>query len=130
MKPALILSLILFVPAPLTQDWAHKRYHQLLDGNELYSACQDAQKSLRRQGDYLSFEGDHDTVFNAGKCFGYVTAVVDSIPAGEGFEPDSDVRLTQYVDVVTSYLRDHPASRNQQAHHLARRALTDAFPKK
>jgi len=56
--------------------------------------------------------------------------VVDSIPEGEGFEPDSDVRGSQYVDAVVAYLRDHPESGHESAYALTRYALTPAFPTK
>jgi hypothetical protein len=55
---------------------------------------------------------------------------VDSIPDGEGFEPDPDVKISQHVDVVLAYLRDHPEKRHLSAYYLTRSALTDAFPSK
>jgi hypothetical protein len=57
-------------------------------------------------------------------------AVVDSIPEGEGFAPADKVQMTQYVDVVLTYLRDHPNQRHLPAYYLTRTALSNAFSAK
>lgn len=109
--------------APRT-PWYEKSYHTLMDGNELYSLCIEAEKHIHVSGD-----GNIDIgSIPAAQCWSYVEAVVDSIPAGEGFEPSEKVRLTQYVDIVRIYLKNHPEQRHLPAHFLTRWALTDAFP--
>jgi hypothetical protein len=115
----------------LAQDWTKKYYHSLQDGNELYSACQSAQENVQTEGENIRLKTSAgQTALHVGICLGYIEGVVDSIPAGEGFEPDANVRLSQYVDVVTEYLRNNPNLRHLSAYRLVRTALTDAFPTK
>jgi len=118
------------VLAQETPTWVTKRYHVLEDGNDLYAQCQNAEKSIRtEEGDNIRVIASGD-LFSAGTCWGYIQAVVDSVPAGEGFEPDENVRLTQYMDVVLAYLRDNPSLRHHPAYFLTRTALSNAFPAK
>jgi len=128
------VALLLLGAVSLAQEtppWATKAYHVLVDGNELYADCQDAEKNVKKTGkDIETKSSSGNDLFSAGRCWGYVTAVVDSIPAGEGFEPDPAVKGSQYVDVVLAYLRDHPESRHLPAHFLTRYAVTQAFPAK
>jgi hypothetical protein len=113
----------------LAQDWTTKSYHSLVDGNDLYSACRSAQENIKFEGENMRLKtSEGSTVLSAGICWGYIEGVVDSIPGGEGFEPDASVRLSQYVDVVTAYLRDNPNQRHLHAYALVRIALTRAFP--
>jgi len=115
----------------LAQDWRTKGYHSLKDGNELYSNCQTLQENIKYEGENLRLKtSEGSTVLSAGICWGYIEGVVDSIPVTEGFGPDSNVRLSQYVDVVTAYLRDYPNQRHLPAYGLVRTALTKAFPAK
>jgi len=111
-------------------DWARKDYYSLVDGNGLYAECQSADKNIKLgEGGAMSVRtGAEVDLFAGGMCWGYIRAVVDSIPAGEGFEPDKNVRLNQYVDVVLAYLRDNPNLRHQSAYGLTRNALAIAFP--
>jgi hypothetical protein len=119
------------ITAAQEPSWTAKGYHVLMDGNALYSHCQSAQKNVRIAGENVEVLGSAGTdLFPAGQCWGYITGVVDSIPAGEGFEPDADVMQSQYVDVVFAYLRDHPEQRHSPAYSLTRNALTEAFPAK
>jgi len=90
------------------------------DGNKLYSDCQAVEKS---QGDLI------DDTFAAGECFGYITAIAESIPMDNFFNPAPSVKQRQYVDVVYNYLRDHPEKRNEDAFFLTRNALVSAFKK-
>jgi hypothetical protein len=120
----------------LAQDvpsWVTKSYHRLKDGNQLYSECQSAEKNLTILEDGTvrarNIAASGDLLF-AGTCWGYIEAVVDSIPTDEGFEPESNVRFSQYVDVVLAYLRDNPNLRHLPAHFLTRTALSNAFPAK
>jgi len=105
--------------------WTKKSYHAMMKGNELYEDCSDAEKHVQFSGERISL-----STVSAAQCWAYVEAVVDAIPGGEGFEPDSDVRLSQYVDVVRGYLKEHPESRHFPAYYLSRTALTEAFPDK
>jgi hypothetical protein len=127
---AACLFVLMGSQATSTQDWTTKRYLVLEDGNQLYSQCQSAEESLKLEEETVSLKptASRRDAFPAGVCWGYIRAVVDSIPAGEGFEPDENVRLSQYLDVVTAYLRNHPNERQHPAHHLVRIALTEAFP--
>jgi hypothetical protein len=130
-----IVALLLLGAVSLAQEkppWAAKSYHVLVDGNRLYTDCQSAEKNVRMtEKDTTEVRADAgDDLFIAGLCWGYVAAVVDSIPVGEGFELDAKVKGSQYVDVVQAYLRDHPESRHLPAHYLVRSAITQAFPAK
>jgi len=110
-------------------SWKNERHYALLHGNDLYADCQQAEKNVEaRDGDTIYSRGDSVSAFAAGNCWGYVAAVVDSIPGGEGFAPDEHVKLTQHVDVVLKYLREYPAERHKPAYYLARTALENAFP--
>jgi hypothetical protein len=112
----------------LAQDWTTKSYNSFVDGNDLYSACRSAQENIKFEGERMQLKSSEgSTVFSAGICWGYIEGVVDSIPAGEGFEPDENVRLSQCVDVVIAYLRDNPNQRHLGAYGLVRIALTKAF---
>jgi hypothetical protein len=128
-----IVALILlgFVALAQVPSWVNKNYHVLTDGNTLYSYCQSTKKNVTISGTNLQIPNSAGTdLFPAGMCWGYIEAIVDSIPTGEGFEPDPEVKGSQYVDVVFAYLRDHPEQRHLPAYFLTRYALTDAFPAK
>ncbi|MGB7846848.1 MAG: Rap1a/Tai family immunity protein [Candidatus Acidiferrum sp.] len=117
--------------ATSTQDWATKGRYVLEDGNGLYTHCQSAENNLKMgEGDNIQMRStaSQTDFLVAGACWGYIQAVVDSIPQGEGFHPDENVRMSQYVDVVTAYLRNNPSQRQKPAYYLARTALTEAFP--
>jgi hypothetical protein len=108
-----------------------KSYHVLEDGNDLYAKCQNAEDNLKTEGDSTKIKASAGIeLFYGGICWGYIESVVDSIPAGEGFEPDAKVRLNQYVDLVTAYLRDNPKLRHEPAYYLIRTAVSKAFPEK
>src|SRR5215469_11085927 len=125
----LVSAMLTLAQAP---SWTAKNYHVLMDGNDLYSRCQLADKNVRISGGGVEAKDSAPVpdLFLAGTCWGYITGVVDSIPAGEGFEPASDVRLSQHVDIVFAYLHDHPEERHLPAYTLARTALSQAFPTK
>jgi hypothetical protein len=133
MRIALAMVALVVVWAASAQhgsSWTTKNYHVLEDGNWLYSDCQIADKDVRFSGENIELQtsASRSDSFFAGRCWGYITAIVDSIPAGEDFDPDENVRLSQQVDVVLAYLRAHPESRHQPAHALVRYALAEAFP--
>jgi hypothetical protein len=125
-----VISMVWVSSAGQGSSWTTKNYHVLVDGNDLYSKCQMADKNVRLSGEFIETQSSASgsDLFLAGNCWGYITAVVDSIPEGEDFDPDTDVRLSQYVDVVLAYLRAHPESRHLPAHALVRYALAGAFP--
>jgi|SRR6266404_3970864 len=136
MRPVMLFSFLFaaLVSCPaLAQDWMHKQYHSLEDGNRLYSQCQSAQENIKTaDGDKVRLNKSTPSadLVDAGACWGYIEGVVDSIPAGEGFDPDENVRASQYVDVVLAYLRDNPKVRHVPAYVLVRTALSEAFPGK
>jgi Rap1a immunity proteins len=112
-------------------SWTKKRYHVLQNGNQLHSDCRSLQEHFKMdEGVTRTSDASQFEIFNAGVCWGYIEAVVESIPEGEGFEPSSSVRMSQHVDVVLAYLRDNPASRDQSAYYLVRTALSTAFAKR
>jgi Rap1a immunity proteins len=119
----------LSAPAQTTSTWQSKRYHSLMDGNQLYAECQQWQKDVTTSADgriIIAGKTERD-LYDSGTCYGYILGVVDSIPADEGFDPDPNVLGSQYIDVVIAYLRNHPQSRNYSAYGLTREALTEAF---
>jgi hypothetical protein len=123
---ALVVVVFLFFGETAgSAQWTKKKYHVLVDGNELFEMCGYVEKHVHISGDRVDIDG-----VPAATCWAYVEAVVDSIPGGEGFEPNEDVRLSQYVDTVFKYLKDHPESRHLPAYYLVRTALTEAFPGK
>ena len=136
---AMFTTLLIFGAVLLVQQatpQANKTYHVLVDGNELFRDCQSYEDNVTLTADERLVlkelgESRNDT-FAAGKCLGYVSGIVDSIPVGEGFGlgPDPAVRGSQCVDVVFAYLRDHPEQRHLPAYELVRTALTQAFPGK
>ena len=111
------------------QTWETKDYHSMMDGNELYTICQKAEKTITVLGGEMdiSLHSPKDA-YATGKCLGYVAAVVDAIPLGEGFDPPTTVRLNQYMDVVLLYLHNNPDKRQEPAYYLVRVALSNAFP--
>jgi len=104
----------------------------LVDGNELYAWCKDAQDTLRIEADgsiQIRSGSSHTAVVGAASCWAYIEGIVDSTPAGGQFNPDKNVRLSQYVDVVVEFLKSHPQSRDKMAVALVQTALCEAFHK-
>ena len=62
-----------------------------------------------------------------GICLGYVLGVVDSLSMPYVCLP-AHIIGKQLQDIVTIYLRDHPASRHQPASLLTADAVASAFP--
>lgn len=125
-----IVCACLTMPADSAQGpaWANRKYYVLEDGNELYSECQSLSKTMRvgeNQNLTTLPNATRAEIMQAGACWGYVKAVVDSIPDNEDFHPDSDVRISQYVDIVVAYL---PSVRHYGAYVLVRTALSREFP--
>jgi hypothetical protein len=112
------------------KPWYQKSYRSMKDGNELYSQCSAAQRGIKLVGDHFLVEGDRTEVIEAGICLGYITAVVDSIPGRDEFDPAPNVKITQYLDVVMKCLKETPEHRNEQAYYLIRICLDEAFPKR
>jgi hypothetical protein len=111
--------------------WVTKKYYVLENGNALYADCQIAEKNIQTDADgNIRTAVNGADLFAAGTCWGYIMAVVDSIPEGEGFAPGGKVQMTQHMDVVLAYLRDNPSQRHLPAYFLTRTALTNAFPAK
>ena len=127
---AFLLSISPAISIAQTPSWLTKNYHVLVDGNQLYSYCQSYETNVKvvEEGIEYRTAASQTDVLYAGQCWGYILAVVDSVPAGEGFDPDPDVKASQYMDVVFAYLRDHPESRHLPAYEITRTALSVAFP--
>ena len=125
---ALVVLLITAVLLAAQESWQTKRHLVLVNGNELYSQCQSYERNVRMTQGHVEFTGQAADLISAGQCWGYVFAVVDSIPEGEGFDPDSSVLGSQEIDVAIKYLQDHPELRPYGAYSLVRTALTQAFP--
>jgi Rap1a immunity proteins len=86
-----------------------------MDGNRLYA--------IRASSDPL----------NLSECMGYVEGVADYFQwvRFERHKPEcvaESVVASQVVDVVTSFLRDHPEARNNEADSLIIAAMTGACP--
>jgi len=130
MRIGLTLVVLLVAAALLAaqESWQTKRHLVLVDGNELYSRCQSYERNVRVTEGHVEFTGEGEDLISAGQCWGYIFAVVDSIPEGEGFDPDSSVQGSQEIDVAIRYLQDHPEIRPYDAYALVRTALTQAFP--
>jgi len=104
----------------------------LVDGNELYTWCQDARDTLKIEADNsVSFRSGstHTSVMGAASCWAYIEGIVDSTPAGGEFSPGKNVRLSQYVDVVLEFLKSNPQSRDKMGVVLVQTALREAFHK-
>jgi hypothetical protein len=83
------------------------------DGNSLYDHCSHANASMEKTD-----------------CLGYITGVSD-VFAELNVEKvcfPKGVIARQVTDVVTNYLRDHPAERHYSAVAEIYRALARAFP--
>ena len=78
------------------------------DGNKLFQACQ-----------------NNDRLY--GVCLGYVIGVEDALD-GQLFCVPTGVQAGQVIDVVKSYLLDHPEKRHLQAADLVTAALREKFP--
>jgi hypothetical protein len=130
MRISLTLVVLLATAALLAaqESWQTKRRLVLVDGNELYSRCQSYERNVRVTEGHVEFTGEGADLVSAGQCWGYVFAVIDSIPEGEGFDPNSSVLGSQEIDVAIKYLQDHPELRPYGAYSLVRTALTQAFP--
>jgi hypothetical protein len=100
-----------------------------MDGNQLYSDCVAAEHGAT---EYT-------------RCAGYVMGIVDAAGAGENpsdpSQPNSsgqmagfrwctpqEIRLGQMIDVVATFLHDHPERRHYAAAGLVAHALTNAWP--
>lgn len=99
----------------------------IVDGNRLYEDCLSAEKTITGSGHDLKLHGGSDDLYHGGRCYGYISGILESIPVGENFHPDESVRLSQYVDVVQKCLRNDPARRHLQAYDLVRSCLQDSF---
>ena len=84
------------------------------NGNDLYESCIDTNSTLT--------------------CLSYIQGVMDLQMATQSFGSTKVICATtavngrQVMDVVTAYLRDHPAIRSQGAAGITILALSDAFP--
>lgn len=85
-----------------------------MTGNTLYEECQRPNNS---------------------NCVGYIMAVSDTLTDGAAMRRGSSnlcvsagVEITQLVDVVISFLRDHPQHRHASASSIVIYALERAFP--
>lgn len=134
MKAHAVTLLLLSASALSAQtnpSWETKSRYSLWDGNKLYGVCEkwNVLVTANLDGTFDPYSNRKD-IGGSAMCLGYVMGVVDSIPGGEGFSPDSNVSVIQYADVVFAYLRDHPEIRHKPAYWLTRKALTQAFPAK
>ena len=101
----------------------------LTNGNELYAWCTVAEKvATPGDGDRVNVSGSRDDAVTAAMCWAYIEGVIDSTPVGGEFSPGPDVRVSQYVDVVTAYLKEHANIRDQPAASLVRKAMAASFP--
>jgi hypothetical protein len=64
------------------------------------------------------------------ECYGYVAGVADTNSgfSGGAYCMSTEVKLTQLVDSVKLYLRDHPEERHLLASDLVTSALSEKFP--
>lgn len=64
------------------------------------------------------------------ECYGYVAGVSDANSGftGRAYCMSAEVKLTQLVDSVKLYLRDHPEERHLLASDLITSALSEKFP--
>jgi hypothetical protein len=69
----------------------------------------------------------------AGTCMGYLTAVMDALAGGgnvNGYRacipPTAD--MNQIVDIVKSFIRNHPEKRHFLAVGLVAASFSEAFP--
>jgi hypothetical protein len=113
--PLVVLLLSLGL-APRTQAQDIPKY--VGNGNSLYAICTAA------SGDTLT-----DTA-SEGMCLGYVYGVASTLDMLEYIDLPTGVTHGQLKDVVVKYLKDNPATRNQDAAVLTTRALSAVFSKK
>ena len=100
----------------------------LVNGNELYAWCAVAQRVMTPNSEgTVNFSGSIDDAVAGRSCWVYIQGVIDSTPSGGEFNPGPNVRFSQYVDVVTEYLRVHANIRNQPASKLIQNALRESF---
>ena len=93
-----------------------------IDGNQLYNYCT-ATNAKAATEQWLV----------AGTCMGYVTAITDAVSSGNsvnGFKACVPVNadMNQIVDIVKTFIRDHPEKRHLFAAGLVAEALARAFP--
>jgi hypothetical protein len=128
----LLLVLFFFPMSSMTPQIpeTHQRLH-FTDGNQLLAWCNAAQKAIEVNDRGFSVKTrDGAKAFAAGRCYGFIIGVVQTMPAGEDFSPGPTVRTSQYLDVVTAYLKANPHIRDNGAASLTESALVEAFPKK
>jgi hypothetical protein len=100
----------------------------LVDGNQLYGWCIVAQKVTKPSGQgAVESNGTVDELVSTASCWSYIEGVIDTTPVGGEFNPGPTVRLSQYVDVITEYLRVHANIRNRGASALVQSALKESF---
>lgn len=131
MKPIVFaVSLLLFVsPTALSQN----AYAFLTTGRDLQTQCKSWDANVRMLSDSqvkVLPSASQGELLDAGRCWGFVSGVVESIPMSDSFFPDSGVRLSQYVAVAIKYLNNHPENLHQPAALLVKEALFEAFSKK
>ena len=65
-------------------------------------------------------------LLNAGRGYGYISAVFDS--HREDFTIPTDIKPTHIVAAVYKFLIDNPNLKYKNAHILVQKAITEAFP--
>jgi hypothetical protein len=128
MKLKLLILTVLVGALLMRQGSAKPENHRMgyfQTGNELYTLC------------------NSESYYDKGKCLGYIQGAADLISglqsslSTKDHQPmwrmndvcgSSNVTSRQVKDVVTLYLRDHPADRDQPAAQLITIALIQTFP--
>lgn len=68
-------------------QWETKQYRSFVDGNQLYSECQEWNRDVTVSVEHnIEVRGNRGAdLYEAGACWGYILSVADLIPAGESF---------------------------------------------
>jgi hypothetical protein len=115
---ALLLTILLLCTGLASSIHAQNLPKYVSDGNSLYALCT------------ASSGNTFVDAASEGMCLGYVDGVATTLIALDFIDVPTGVTHGQLQDVAVKYLKDNPATRNQDAAVLTIKAITAAFPKR
>jgi len=129
----LLAAAALAIVAMATTAHAEPAY---MTGNKYMNNCPTVEFPKQPQTNNKTAGGAYvDKVLNWTQCLGYVLGYFDAVAAWQNIDADtapvctdSGVTAQQMHEVLLSYLKNHPQSRNEPMVQLALMAFADAWP--
>jgi Rap1a immunity proteins len=110
-KPIIWVFIFLITLCPLTALSQALTSDSIVNGNQLFSECD-----------------DDDGTQNGSACLHYIAGVTDALLMHKEICVPSGVTIRQLADIVTKYLRDNPEVRHFTAASDTTVALAHVFP--